>query len=153
MLREIVEAIAGDKNSVDLTTSKSPATAITVIKYTHGGYGVLNYNMGGEAFEFFKKLGYKIDRNTNYPYMNFKTLAEVEKHIKKNFGIRNGLVELEFRKTLKEAHPLDGTGEDEYDIIERLLKEGKKPREIIKIMKSKYGTTKEDVEYILDELK
>lgn len=101
MLREIVEAITKENNSVDLRTSKSPASSITVIKYKSGDYGVLNYNMGGKVFKFFQDLGYKIDRNTKYPYKNFKTLKEVEKHIKDNFGIRKGLVELEFRKTMK----------------------------------------------------
>ena len=101
MLKEILEAIAGEKNSVDLTTSKSPVSSITVIKYKSGNYGILNYSMGGEARQFVMDNGFKIDRNTLYPHKNFQSLNDVEKELSKLFGIRKGLVELEFVKSLK----------------------------------------------------
>lgn len=42
---------------------------------------------------------------------------------------------------------------DEYDEIEKLMDAGKKPGLIFRIMNKKYGTTKPDVDYIIDELK
>ena len=101
MLKEILEAITKDKNSVDLTTSKSPVASITVIKYKSGSYGLLNYSMGGEGRQFVMDNGFKIDRNTLYPYKSYKSLADVEKDLNKLFGIRKGLVESEFKKTMK----------------------------------------------------
>jgi len=93
MIREIIEAITDKKNSVDLRTSKSPVPSVTVLKYDRGDYGILNYSMSQEARDFLMDNGFIIDRNTKYPYKNYKTLKDVEKALKDMFGIKKGLVE------------------------------------------------------------
>jgi len=97
MLREIIEAITDKNNSVDLTTSKSPVHSVTVIKYKGGDYGILNYSMDGKGRQFVLDNGFKLDRNTHYPYKNYKNIKELEKDLMKLFGIRKGLVETELK--------------------------------------------------------
>ena len=93
MLREIVEAMTDGNQSVDLNTSKSPVASVTVIKYKDSRYGILNYSMTGPARQFCLDNGFVLDRNTHYPYKNYKNLKDVEKALKDMFGIKKGLVE------------------------------------------------------------